>query len=146
MSNRKFSQDEQRILSANPNVENVTANCVIFTPEFKEKAYQAMLRGERIKDILEGAGIHTEMLGNTRINGFREKLRQCAQREAGFANLRKSRHRGAGKGKKPESVPGRIAFLENQVAYLEEQVEFLKKIRQADLEAQRAWESRHRRK
>lgn len=146
MSKKLFSQAEQSLLRANPNVEAVTERSVVFTSEFKEKAYHAMLHGERMKTVFEESGIAPGILGMTRIYGFRDKLRKYAEREKGFANLRKSRHRGAAKGKKAETVEGRIAFLENQVAFMAQEVEFLKKIRQADLEAQRSWESGRRRK
>ena len=39
-----------------------------------------------------------------------------------------------------------VNHMENKISYLEQEVEFLKKTRQADLEAQRLWESKHRRK
>jgi len=68
MSKRPFSKDEQLILSASPDVETVTEKCVIFTPEFKEKAYQALLRGERMAAIFEEHGIQPSILGNARIN------------------------------------------------------------------------------
>ena len=146
MSKRLFSKDEQLILRANPYVESVTEKSVIFTPEFKEKAYQALLRGERMAAIFEEHGIQPAILGSTRINGFREKIQHYADREEGFSNLRKTKHRGVNKGAKPDSMVGRMSYMENKISYLEQEVEFLKKTRQADLEAQRLWESKHRRK
>ena len=53
MSKRLFSKDEQLILRANPYVETVTEKSVVFTPGFKERAYQALLRGERMAAIFE---------------------------------------------------------------------------------------------
>lgn len=146
MSKRLFSKDEQLILRASPYVETVTEKCVIFTPEFKEKAYQALLRGGRMAAIFEEHGIQPSILGNARINGFREKIQRYADREEGFSNLRKTKRRGVNRGIKPDSMTGRMAYMENKISYLEQEVEFLKKTRQADLEAQRLWESKHRRK
>ena len=146
MSKRLFSKDDQIILRASLYVESVTEKSVIFTPEFKEKAYQGLIRGERMAAIFEEYGIPPTILGNTRINGFREKIQHYADREEGFSNLRKTKHRGVNKGAKPDSMVGRMAYMENKISYLEQEVEFLKKTRQADLEAQRLWESRHRRK
>lgn len=83
MSKRLFSKDDQLILRASLYVETVTEKCVIFTPEFKEKAYQALLRGERMAAIFEESGIPLTILGNTRINGFREKIQHYADREEG---------------------------------------------------------------
>jgi transposase-like protein len=127
MSKRPFSKDEQLILSASPDVETVTEKCVIFTPEFKEKAYQALLRGERMAAIFEEHGIQPSILGNARINGFREKVQRYAEREEGFSNLRKTKHREVNRGAKPDSMVGRIAFMKNKISYLEQEVEFLKK-------------------
>ena len=146
MSKKLFSKNDQLILGASPYVESVTEKCVIFTPAFKEKAYQALLRGERMVTIFEEHGIQPAILGSTRINGFREKIQHYADREEGFSNLRKTKHRGVNKGAKPDSMVGRMSYMENKISYLEQEVEFLKKTRQADLEAQRLWESKHRRK
>ena len=85
-------------------------------------------------------------MGNARINGFREKVQRYAEREEGFSNLRKTKRRGVNRGIKPDSMTGRMAYMENKISYLEQEVEFLKKTRQADLEAQKLWESKHRRK
>ena len=87
MSKRLFSKDEQLILRANPYVETVTEKSVVFTPGFKERAYQALLRGERMAAIFEEHGIQPSILGNARINGFREKVQRYAEREEGFSNL-----------------------------------------------------------
>ena len=144
MSNKLFSQEEVEMLRANPNVESVTNRCVFFTPEFKQQAYNELTSGLKMREILLRHGIDPEVLGQPRITGFQEKLEKQAARSEGFQNLR---HTGQ---KLPttreKTLEKRIHELEHQLAYTQQEVEFLKKIRMADLEAQKQWESKRRQK
>ena len=143
MSNKLFSQEEIASLKASSHVESVTSRSVTFTPEFKRLAYRELLAGKDIQSIFEECGIDTAALGRVRINGFLERLRKTSERDEGFANLR---HRP--KSKTPEernlSAEKRIRQLETELAYTKQVVEFLKKVQAADLEARKAWESKHR--
>lgn len=145
MSNKLFSEEEILALKSSPYVEKVSKRCVIFTPEFKQIAYDELCRGKGMRSIFEDHGIDTSALGDVRINGFREKTEIASKREEGFANLRKQRC------KKAESSPEdklerRVRQLEHELAYAKQEVEFLKKVQQANTEAQKQWESKQRRK
>ena len=142
MSKRIFSEEEVERLRANPNVENATKRSITFTPEFKQKAYDELMNGAGIRDILLRHGIDPNVLGKTRVKGICEKIQKQAERPEGFQNLKKA-------GKKPvtsreKSLEKQIQELQHQLAYTRQEVEFLKKIRMADLEAQEQWESKHR--
>ena len=144
MSKRIFSEKEVERLRANPCVESVTGRSVTFTPEFKQKAYDEMINGTGLRDILLRRGIDPNVLGNARVKGLREKIQKQAERPEGFQNLKRT-------GAKPvtsreKSLEKQIQELQHQLAYTQQEVEFLKKIRMADLEAQEQWESKHRRK
>lgn len=145
MSNKLFSPEEKAALKGSPYVESVTDRSVCFTPEFKRLVYRELLSGKNIHDIFEERGIDTAALGAVRINGFLERLRKAGERDEGFANLRHQR-----KAKSPEerslSAEKRIRQLEAELAYTRQEVEFLKKIQAANLEAQKAWESKRRQK
>lgn len=145
MSNKLFSPEEMAVLKASPYVESVTSRSVCFTPEFKRVVYRELLSGKNIHNIFEEHGIDTVALGTVRINGFLERLRKAGERDEGFANLRHQQ-----KKKTPEecnlSAEKRIRQLEAELAYTKQVVEFLKKVQAADLEARKAWESKHRQK
>lgn len=145
MSNKLFSPEEMAALKASPYVESVTSRSVCFTPEFKRVVYRELLSGKNIHNIFEEHGIDTAALGTVRINGFLERLRKAGERDEGFANLRHQQ-----KKKTPEernlSAEKRIRQLEAELAYTKQVVEFLKKVQAADLEARKAWESKHRQK
>ena len=145
MSNKILNPEEIASLKSNPHVESVTCRSITFTPEFKRLAYRELLSGKQIRDILEDHGIDSGALGTVRINGFISRLREFADREDGFKNLRH-----CPKKQTPEernlSTERRIRQLEAELAYTRQEVEFLKKVQAADMEARKAWESKHRQK
>ena len=145
MSNKLFTQEEVQALKASPHVESASARSVVFTPEFKKTVYEALLTGKKIRNVLEEHGIETAVLGNSRINGLQEKIFKISNREEGFENLKKRRKSKSSEAKE-ETIAKRMRQLENELAYTKQEVEFLKKIQQADTEARKSWESKHRQK
>ena len=144
MSKKIFSEEEVEMLRNNPNVAGVTSRLIYFTPEFKQKAYDELIGGAKLRDVLIRNGIDPSVLGEVRIRGLQQKLEKQAARPEGFQNLKQS-------GQKPvtskeKSLEKQVRELQHQVAYTQQEVEFLKKIRMADLEAQKQWESKHRQK
>lgn len=145
MSNKLFSSEEIASLKASPHVESVTNRSVCFTPEFKRLVYRELLSGKNIYTVFEEHGIDTAALGSVRINGFLERLRKTGEREEGFVNLRHQR-KAKSLEERNRSAEKRIRQLETELAYTRQEVEFLKKLQAANLEAQKAWESKHRQK
>ena len=144
MSKKLFTEEEIAAFRASPYVESVSAKSVTFTAEFKRLVYEKLLAGHSIETVLEAHGIDTAAMGQPRIRGMQEKLFKAAERDAGFANLRKQRKQS--QEKPEESAQKRIRRLEAELAYTRQELDFLKKVRAANLEAQKAWESKHRRK
>lgn len=142
MSIKLLNQEEIDKLRSSPFVESVSCRSVSFTPEFKRIAYRELLEGKSIRTILEDHGIDTAALGQTRINGFISRLRETADREEGFQNLR-CQPRKQTQGERELSAEKRIRQLEAELAYTRQEVEFLKKVQAADMEAWRAWASKH---
>lgn len=145
MSNKLFTLEEVAAFQASPYVESVSARSVAFTPEFKRLVYQELLAGHKIDAVLEAHGIDTAALGKSRMRGMQEKLFKAAEREEGFANLRKQPKEKATGGKE-ETTENRIRRLEAELAYTKQEVDFLKKVQAADTEARKAWASKHRQK
>ncbi len=146
MSNFLINEEDVMRLSENPNVESVSKRCIVFTPEFKRKAYEELCSGRKINEILIRYGIDPEALGKVRVRGFKEKIEISAKRPEGFTNLRKSRNTAAETENTEASLQKQIRELKQELAYTRQEVEFLKKIQMADLEAQKKWESKHQQK
>lgn len=140
MSRKLFSEEEIAELKENPHVTTITRRTVNFTAEFKQILYESMVRGERLATTLEMYGVNTGILGEARINGLSQRIYAFAEREEGF-NKKKPQPKQSSE---EEAMAKRIKRLENELAYTKQEVEFLKKVRAADMEAQRRWESKRK--
>jgi transposase-like protein len=145
MARKVLSAAEIVILRESPFVSDVSSGRIQFTPEFKRNAYHQLLMGKTMREVFTECGIDPEILGNARIYGFAQKLRQNADRDGGFNDLRDINSRKPAKGTKEQTMAARIEQLEHELAYTRQEVEFLKKIRLADMEAQKQWEESKRR-
>ena len=143
MSNHYFTDEQVLTLRQNSNVQTVTRKTITFTPEFKQTAAAKLLSGSLINDILNESGLDPEMIGSGRVYSFRKRVIEEAERHNGFADLRREKH-PATISTHRDTVAERLNYLEHELAYTRQEVEFLKKIQQADLEARKAWESKHR--
>ena len=145
---KRITAEEREILLKSPHVEKVSSSNISFTPEFKREIYQEMLNGKTVREILFEHGINPDMLGNGRVWGLASTLKKNADREEGFKDLRdQNQWRPASPEKdREQSLEAKIKQLEHELAYTRQEVEFLKKIRMADLEAQKEWESKQRQK
>lgn len=145
MSKKLFTAEEIAVFRSSPYVESVSERSLTFTPEFKQICYEAYKQGQSMQKILEEHGIDTGVMGRSRISGFSQKLEREANRQEGFTNLRKEKRQ-----KQAQTVENklelRVRQLEHQLAYAQQEVEFLKKLQQANMEAQKQWESKHRQK
>lgn len=99
-----------------------------------------------MRSIFEEHGIAPEILGDKRIWAFAHKLRTNADRDEGFADLRRNNSRKPPAQTREQALAARVEQLEHELAYTRQEVEFLKKIHTADLEARKSWESRLRQK
>lgn len=143
MSRKLLSEEEIAELKQNPHVSSVSARSVNFTSEFKQIAYEAMMRGESLASVLEMYGINTGILGEVRIRGLAQRLYQFAEREEGFRS-QKGKVRRSKEEFEEENLRKRLKRLENELAYTRQEVEFLKKVQEADMEARRQWESKRK--
>lgn len=140
-----LSKREIEQLQNNPYIASVTTSTVRFTEEFKKMAYEQKIQGVSISETMRRCGIDPEILGASRVEGFRYVLNKKAKLEGGFADQRgENCRRPTGPGE--ESMEQRLRKLENELAYTRQEVEFLKKLQAANMEAQKQWESRHRQK
>lgn len=143
MSRKLLSEEEIAELKQNPHVTGVSARSVNFSAEFKQIAYEAMMRGENLASVLETYGINTGVLGEVRIRGMAQRLYLFADREEGFRSQKGQRKRNKDE-LEEENLRKRMQRLENELAYTRQEVEFLKKMQEADTEARRQWESKRK--
>ncbi len=129
-------------LLKNPYVKSVTPSTVRFTEEFKRYYYQKHTSGVLVRDIFLECGIDPDILGESRIDGFRYTINKQSKRDTGFTDNRQNNYRRPAKTGE-ETVDTRIKQLEHELAYTRQEVEFLKKLQMADMEARRQWESKH---
>lgn len=146
MAGKRFSKEEIEALKRSPYVAKASPIQVSFTTDFKQMAYQELTEGKTMRTILEESGINPEILGERRIWSMTYRMRQEAEREEGFEDQRRKNKRKPRKQKEEQTLAERIEQLEHELAYTKQEVEFLKKIRAAELEAQKTWESKKRRK
>ena len=140
-----LSKREVEQLRSNPYVASVTANTVRFTEDFKALAYGEKLKGITVAETMRRCGIDPDVLGTSRVEGFRYTLNKKAKQQNSFADGRSENYRRPSKTGE-ETVEQRVLNLENELAYTRQEVEFLKKLQAANMEAQRQWESKHRQK
>ena len=132
-------------LRKNPNVRSVSRSAVKFTPEFKELFYEQRQTGISTNAIFRSAGLDPDVLGRSRIEGFRYTLMKNYRQNGDKPkpDVESAQSAREEDGLSPEA---KIRQLEHELAYVKQEVEFLKKLQMANMEAQRSWESKHRRK
>lgn len=126
MSKKPFSDEEMAILRQNPFTYKVTRNTLSFTREFKELFLAEYNAGKIPRKILIDHGYDPEMLGDRRIWGISQHIRQ--QYET-YGEV----HEGASNAKPPSSAKPlsdkeELKQLRHEVDYMKQEIEFLKKI------------------
>lgn len=141
-----FSPEEIQQLSSSKYVKSVSTSTVRFTEEFKQHFMNRRREGVSSIQIFLECGINPEVLGESRIEGFRYTLNKQANRERGLVDhsnqggrlIAPSAVRTAN-----ETDAEKLRRLEHELAYTRQEVEFLKKLHMANMEARRQWESKH---
>ncbi len=131
MSTRLLPQEYVKELREHLYVKSATQRVVIFTPEFKQYAYDELHKGKTIREIFAEAGFDVEKLGSKRLENFQTRLEKEAEREEGFADRRSGNHRREAQTDEAKLLK-RLRQLEHQVAYLQQENDFLKKIEEAE--------------
>ena len=118
-------------LKEHPYVEKATEWTISFTPDFKRMAYNEYYNGKSMRQIFTDAGFDVEILGDKRLQNFRNKLLQKAEKDANFEDRRINNCRKEAQSTEAQMAK-RIRELEHRNAYLEQENEFLKKIRMVE--------------
>jgi hypothetical protein len=124
MATRKFTPEDIAVLKANPYVMEVTENIIHFSASFKSLFWDRLQNGMKPPDIFREFGIDPDMLGPTRVAGFKGMLKHEVLAGKGFRDLSTNKEYYA----KNMTASHRIAYLEQQLEYKDQEIEFLKKI------------------
>lgn len=146
MIRTSFSEDDIKRLQANENVEVVSRTFVQFTTAFKKRLFELKSQGVPMKTILRDAGIDPKLLGEKRIKNLSYLVNKMARRADSDGTSPVSKQ--VTKTVQPKSLRERcleeqVRELKHQLAYVMQEVDFLKKLRMADMEAQKQWELKH---
>lgn len=83
-----FTDEQVKILKANPNVKNVSNKAITYTDQFKEHFVNEYNKGKLPRMIFEEVGLSIEILGKSRINESSKRFRKQAERLEGFNDTR----------------------------------------------------------
>lgn len=72
---KRYTEAEMEFLRKNPNVKSVRENRLTLTFEFRTKLYEALERGERVRDVLERNGIPHSIVGCNFEKHLKENLK-----------------------------------------------------------------------
>ena len=124
MANKKFTEAEMNHLQASPHVLHVTPSIVHFSAEFKGLFWNAVLEGKPLRKIVVDLGIDPDILGENRLNGLKNMIRNEVRAGKGFRDVKTY-----GSYLKIYTDPAtKVKYLEQQLAYKDQEIEFLKKI------------------
>lgn len=125
MSKIPFTDEQIKVLKANPYTYDVTPNRLFLTKEFKELFYKEYQSGKLPRQILEEHGYPPDVLGKRRIWGISSIIRKEAERPEGFSEGTTQARTTPAEDATPEEA---IRHLQHEVEYLRQEVDFLKKI------------------
>lgn len=103
---------------------DVSPAIIHFNVAFKELFWRKLQSGMEPAVIFRGSGIDPDMLGKTRVDGFKGMLKAEIKKGRRFRDLTTSNEFYA----KNMTAEQRIAYLEQQLEYKDQEIEFLKKL------------------
>lgn len=132
---KEFTPQELTELKKNPYVKSVTTKMVRFTVAFKEKFWEQYQDGKSPKTILTDLGFDLDVLGESRINGILQHVKEAAGSSGGFRDVRQP---SVLVEKMGDLAPSKaLVRMQHELEYMKQEVEFIKKIILADREANR---------
>lgn len=130
MSRTIFTKEQQQLLRQNPYVYSVSDTSLSLSKEFKEIFIEEYQSGTSPRRILEDHGFDISLIGERRIWGISQRIREEYKKHGSFSEGYHSR-RIFPSGSESEPAPsdaGELKQLRHEVDYLRQEVEYLKKI------------------
>jgi len=141
MSWKTFTPEELVKIKQNPYVKSATAHMIRFNSVFKAEFWEQIGKGRMPTDIIRTMGFDPEVLGESRISGIAQHVREQAESGTGFRDVRQTTLLNEGL-HKPLPPSKALLHMQHEIAYLKQEMEFIKKIILADREARRKCSSK----
>lgn len=126
MSRKLFTEEQIAALRQNPYVYSVSRSTLVLRKSFKEIFYTEYMEGVYPKDIFKKYGFDPAVLGERRIGGALQHIKEEYAKYGCFYEGRRPAGRSDTAAKvKPEDD---IKALRHEVEYLRQEMEYLKKI------------------
>lgn len=130
MGRNYFCDDEVVVLRKNKYVKCVSNKAITYTQIFKENFIALKALNTPPKKIFKRHGFDVEMLGDSRIHNFTERMKRYSLRSEGTQDTRTT---NSGRPRIKEHSDKEIIEMQNhEIAYLKQQLEFQKKIASLD--------------
>jgi len=130
MSGKRFTNEQQILLSKNSYVTKVTEKSITYSEDFKIHAISEYAKGKTPSLIFKEAGLEPRIIGteNPKRSLFRWRSVYFKEGTSGL----KGEKRGRGSSERPQtsdmSMEERLIAAESKIAYLQMENEFLKKL------------------
>ncbi len=130
MAREPFTPEELEILRANPYTLKAEPGTIKFTYAFKVAFWEKYQANPHPAAILEELGYDPGMLGESRINGISQKIRNEARSKYGLQDTESNRTVDQLTPEEravltPEQIMNR---MQDEIRYMRQELEFLKKI------------------
>ncbi len=125
-----FTEEQMRILEANPNVLRVTESAITYTPAFKLAALQAYMLGQTPSEVFIQAGFNLDVIGHQKPKHSLKRWRDTFN-QYGEKGLTTERRGKGSTGRKPArelSAEDELKRAKAKIKLLEAQVDLLKKL------------------
>jgi len=141
MNWKTFTPEELVKIRQNHYVKSATSHMIRFTSVFKEEFWEQLGRGRMPTDIIRTMGFDPEVLGESRIRGITQHIREQVESGTGFRDVRQTPLLN-GAPDKPLPPSKALLHMQHEIAYMKQELEFIKKIILADREARRKCSSK----
>lgn len=135
-----FTDEQVKILKANPNVKNVSNKAITYTDQFKEHFVNEYNKGKLPIVIFEDVGLSVEILGKIRIQESSKRFRKQAERLEGFNDTRST---NSGRPLTKHLTKDEIINRQKaEIEYLKQEREFLLELKRLEREVIRKSKSK----
>ncbi|HOR18188.1 MAG TPA: hypothetical protein PL147_04845 [Bacilli bacterium] len=135
-----FTDEQVKILKANPNVKNVSNKAITYTDQFKEHFVNEYNKGKLPIVIFEDVGLSVKILGKIRIQESSRRFRKQAERLEGFNDTRST---NSGRPLTKHLTKDEIINRQKaEIEYLKQEREFLLELKRLEREVIRKSKSK----
>ena len=135
-----FTDEQVKILKANPNVKNVSNKAITYNDSFKEYFVNEYNKGKLPVVIFEDVGLSVKILGKIRIQESSKRFRKQAERLEGFNDTRST---NSGRPLTKHLTKDEIINRQKaEIEYLKQEREFLLELKRLEREVIRKSKSK----